>query len=98
MKHFALALAAALLAAGLLTPPLLAQAQTIDAGAVVKERCTVCHDTKRICRMLGARDRQGWFETATRMVKNGARVNPAEVEAVASHLAKLPKGDPSLCK
>ena len=75
-----------------------AQDQKIDPALVVRERCVTCHDSRRICRMLGARDRLGWFETVTRMVKNGARLNPAETEAVASHLARSGKNEPGLCQ
>ncbi len=75
-----------------------AQDQKIDPEALARERCVTCHDSRRVCRMLGARDRQGWFENVTRMVKNGARLNPAEVEAVATYLSRTGKNDPGLCK
>jgi hypothetical protein len=92
----------ATLAAILLMAPACATAQAqdrkIDPALLVRERCVTCHDSRRICRMLGARDRLGWFETVARMVKNGARLSPAETEAVASHLAGSGKNEPGLCQ
>lgn len=78
--------------------PALAQDQKIDPQALARERCVTCHDSRRICRMLGARDRLGWFENVTRMVKNGAQLTPAEVEAVSTYLSKAVKDAPGLCK
>lgn len=94
---FALALGAALVLAAFSAAQSMAQEARPDGGTLVSTRCTVCHDTKRICRSLGVRDRVAWFDTASRMVKNGAKLNPGEVEAVAAHLASLPKSDKGLC-
>lgn len=56
-----------------------------DAAALIRERCTVCHDTSRI--EQARKDAAGWRSTVERMRGKGARVSDAEASAIAEFLA-----------
>jgi mono/diheme cytochrome c family protein len=68
-----------------------------DYGQVVRESCSSCHSLGRVCSNVG-QGRAYWSDTVGRMVRNGARVNPGEVDAVAVFLAELPPGDKGVCR
>jgi cytochrome c5 len=59
---------------------------TLDGATLVKERCSVCHSLDRIHQ--AHKTSAEWTTTVTRMVKNGANLNQAEVEAVLQFLAQ----------
>jgi hypothetical protein len=48
--------------------------------ALIKERCTVCHNTDRI--YAAKKDEAGWTGTVDTMIGKGAKLNPAERQAV----------------
>ena len=57
----------------------------LDGGALLKERCTVCHDLGRV--ESKKKTEAEWKATVERMVGKGAKLNPAEQEAVIKSLA-----------
>jgi hypothetical protein len=54
------------------------------AEALIKERCTVCHNTDRI--YAAKHDEAGWTATIDRMIGKGAKLNVAERQAVITTL------------
>jgi len=63
-----------------------ADAQRGDSAAVlIADRCTVCHDLRRI--EAKDDDRDGWLETIGRMRGRGAQVNDSEASQIANYLA-----------
>lgn len=54
------------------------------AEALIKERCTVCHNTDRI--FAAQKDEAGWTTTVDTMIGKGAKLNPAERQAVVATL------------
>lgn len=54
-------------------------------GAVVAERCTVCHSAARID--TATMDEAGWTATVDRMIGYGAQLNSAERETVIAYLS-----------
>ena len=62
------------------TPP------TPEGQSLVQERCTKCHDMKRITR--AKKTVEEWAATVERMVSKGANLGPVEKEAVIQYLAE----------
>jgi hypothetical protein len=61
---------------------------SLDADALINERCTVCHTRERIdAKKASGADRAAWEETVDRMIGRGAQLSPEEREAVLSFLA-----------
>lgn len=71
----------------------------LDGAKLVRERCTVCHDSERIDK--ATHDRAGWAKTVGRMMekvanledeerKTSATINAAERTAILEHLASRP--------
>ncbi len=85
--------------AGLLAAGLAAGAGAAGPGpeSLVMNACTTCHDSKRICSSLGNKNDAAWKATIDRMVKKGAKLSAAEVEAVLAYLAKLPPASQPVC-
>ncbi len=54
------------------------------AEALIKERCTVCHNTDRI--YAAQKDEAGWTATVDKMIGKGAKLNIAERQAVITTL------------
>ncbi len=52
--------------------------------ALIKERCTVCHNTDRI--FAAKHDEAGWTATVDKMIGKGAKLNVAERQAVITTL------------
>lgn len=69
-----------------------------DMGEGVRQACSGCHGTKRICRMLGVKDDAGWEKTVRRMVANGADLSVDSVGPVAEYLSGLKPGSGPLCR
>jgi hypothetical protein len=63
------------------------------AEALIKERCTVCHNTDRI--YSAKHDEAGWTATVDRMIGKGANLNADERQSV---IAALTKGICDACK
>ncbi len=71
----------------------------IATGAtLVEQRCTVCHNTDRICKHIGHFSAAQWHATVDKMVKNGARLDPAEQRSVVDYLSRLKAADAPFCK
>jgi mono/diheme cytochrome c family protein len=64
-----------------------------DPAALVRERCTVCHNLTRVRDKIGANTAEDWTNYIGRMQKRGARVSDAEKAAMAGYLSTLPSGD-----
>ena len=60
---------------------------TIDAAALLEERCGSCHSTD--IPKNARKSKRDWNETVTRMIAKGARLSPEEKKALVRHLAKI---------
>ena len=58
----------------------------LDGKALVQERCTQCHDLKRVETAKKTRDE--WKTNVERMVSLGAQLDEGEQEAVIDYLAE----------
>ena len=60
---------------------------SIDAAALLEERCGVCHkvDIPKNAR----KSRRQWQECVTRMMARGARLSAEEKKALVNHLARI---------
>lgn len=67
-------------------------------GDAVKTACTKCHSSKRICLMIGAKDKTGWKATVKMMVGKGAQLDPSRIDAAADYLAGLAPGTGTVCQ
>jgi hypothetical protein len=59
---------------------------SIDAEALLQERCTVCHGLSRTT--SAKKSRVGWEQTVTGMVKRGATLNEEEQAVLIDYLAE----------
>lgn len=69
-----------------------------DIGASVKEACSRCHSTKRICLNLGVKSEDAWKATVTKMVSKGAQLSSDKIDTAASYLTGLTPGAAPLCQ
>ncbi|OIO06047.1 MAG: hypothetical protein AUJ49_00390 [Desulfovibrionaceae bacterium CG1_02_65_16] len=69
----------------------------VSAGKLAAERCSGCHDTARICGLLGNRSLDVWQQTVERMRGNGAQLSDDEAEAVTEYLAAAKPNAKPLC-
>lgn len=53
---------------------------------LLKKRCTVCHTLDRVSR--ANKDKTGWQKTVNQMIRNGAKLNDAERQAVIDYLSR----------
>jgi len=62
---------------------------SIDAVALLEERCGVCHsiDIPKNAR----KSKSDWQETVSRMIAKGAKLSPEEKKALVSYLARAYK-------
>ncbi|NDY57036.1 hypothetical protein G3N56_09805 [Desulfovibrio sulfodismutans] len=89
-----LAVACAALSVAILSPlpASLVQAQP-EAPALVRERCTACHNLARVRERIGKNSEKDWVDYIGRMQKRGARVDDAQKAAMAAYLSTLAAGD-----
>lgn len=66
---------------------------------VVNNKCSTCHELKRLCKGLELKDKNGWTANVDRMIeKRGARLSPQERVLAIGYLAlQTPKTAP-FCK
>ncbi len=69
-----------------------------DMGETVKQACSRCHSTKRICLNVGVKSTEGWKSTVTKMVSKGAQIPADQIDAAADYLSGLAPGDGPLCQ
>jgi mono/diheme cytochrome c family protein len=69
-----------------------------DIGQTVKQTCSRCHTTKRICLNLGVKSDVVWKATVTRMVGKGAQLPDGQIDTVAGYLAGLAPGTGAVCE
>ncbi|NJB67377.1 hypothetical protein GGQ74_001017 [Desulfobaculum xiamenense] len=81
-----------------LCAPVKALAQDADPGGTLRRACVECHDFRRICRNLGEKSLAGWEKTVTRMYSKGAKIDAADIPALARHLHGLESGSGEICK
>ena len=86
------------MAAIVLVAFMVASAGAADIGTTVKEACTTCHSSKRICLNLGVKDAAAWKSTVSRMVGNGARLSGAQVDEAVGYLAGLAPETGTICE
>ena len=60
-----------------------------DGQALVQARCARCHSVDRVNRQA-SRDPAYWTDAVQKMVRNGARLDAAEQQAVIDYLAGRP--------
>jgi cytochrome c-type biogenesis protein CcmH/NrfF len=58
----------------------------LDGKALTEERCTKCHDLKRV--ESAKKTREEWKATVERMVNQGAELDEAEQQAVIDYLSE----------
>lgn len=86
-----------------LTPPM-SSAQTgeqtpasQETGELILQKCSVCHDTGRICASLGRKDLAQWQHTVVRMHGKGAKIGAEQVTVVAQYLTTTSPGTTPVC-
>lgn len=65
-----------------------------DPLQLVQQKCTVCHDTIRICTHLNTFDQKQWTATVARMAEHGAKVDEAQQQRISTWLAQPPEEFP----
>lgn len=69
--------------------PATAAPSALDAAALLEARCVDCHS---LSRTTGARyTQEKWQQVVTRMIRQGAVLNPDEEAALVTHLAETYK-------
>ncbi len=58
----------------------------LDGQALTEDRCTACHDLKRV--ESAKKTREEWEANVKRMVDQGAELDEAEQQAVIDYLAE----------
>lgn len=66
--------------------------------ALLTARCTVCHNTTRICEKLGKKSKSRWQRTIDRMTARGAKLNAEEAAALLVCLDSGTKDLQSACR
>lgn len=69
-----------------------------DIGDTVKQVCSRCHSTKRICLNVGVKSASAWKSTVTQMVGKGAQLPADKIEAAVGYLSGLAPGTGSVCQ
>jgi mono/diheme cytochrome c family protein len=64
-------------------------APAIDAAALIAARCAACHSADRVHRQT-SRDRAWWTGVVDKMIRNGARLDDAEKQALLDYLVNRP--------
>lgn len=77
---------------------LVTMAGASDIGDTLKNTCSRCHSTKRICLNVGVKDASAWKSTVTRMVGKGAQLPTDQIGAAADYLSGLKPGTGSVCQ
>ncbi len=78
-----------------------ALAGTVGAAgldSLVKQACTKCHSSKRICLNVGAKSEALWKVTVVNMVKKGATLPTDKIDATANYLNTLQPGAGKICE
>ena len=61
------------------------EATGLDGGALLQEKCTVCHDLERVT--AEDNDAVGWAAVIDEMIAKGAQVSEDEAAAIAEYLS-----------
>lgn len=69
-----------------------------EIGDTVKNACSMCHSTKRVCLNLGVKSGAAWKATVTKMVAKGAQLKADEIDMAAGYLAGLAPGTGTVCQ
>jgi cytochrome c2 len=75
----------------------LGAAATRHGEQIVRESCTSCHSLVPVCGKVGSAGPY-WKKTVGRMIRNGARIHPGEVEEAAAYLAALSSENRGVCR
>ena len=74
-----------------------AAAAGTDGAALVAHYCTLCHDTRRICKNLRVKGKDAWDKTVTMMMFKGAPFDVAQKQIIVDYLYSLPAGSKPVC-
>jgi cytochrome c2 len=66
-----------------------AEGELEEGRILVQERCTVCHNLKRVRDHIVKNDAEAWDRYVARMQKKGAKVSDAQREVIVAYLASL---------
>lgn len=69
-----------------------------DMGNAVKQACSSCHSTKRICLNAGVKSAEAWKATVEKMVAKGAGLPADQIDAAADYLTALAPGTGPVCE
>jgi len=69
-----------------------------DIGATIKQTCSRCHSTKRICLNLGVKNKASWKSTVNKMVGKGAKLPADQIDAAVGYLSGLAPGTGTVCQ
>ena len=64
-------------------------APAVDAAALLKERCTVCHNLNRVTSARYTQEQ--WDRVVTQMIQKGAALNADEKKTLVAYLAETYK-------
>lgn len=65
---------------------------------IVMKACSACHDTGKVCKNLGTKDKEAWLKAVNAMVKKGAAVDAPDIPVVAEYLTGLKADSKPVCK
>lgn len=68
-----------------------------DIKQMVESKCSYCHSTKRICRVLDEKDAGKWGKTVERMVAKGLVLSETQQKQIADYLAEVDPSTSGFC-
>lgn len=69
-----------------------------DPSQTVMTVCAKCHNTQRICKNLGVKDKTAWEKTVDKMILNGAALKEDQKPALVGWLAVQGPGAKPVCQ
>ena len=69
-----------------------------EIAPLVMTSCSKCHDTKRICKNIGKKNREEWDTTVTRMIEKGALLPLERKDQALDYLTALSPGSKPICE
>ncbi len=69
-----------------------------EIAALVMTSCSKCHDTKRVCKNIGKKNREEWDTTVTRMIEKGAPLPLEKKDEALDYLTALSPGSKPICE
>jgi hypothetical protein len=69
-----------------------------EIAALVMTSCSKCHDTKRICKNIGEKNREEWDKTVTRMIEKGALLPLEKKDQAIEYFLSASPGSKPICE